>query len=370
MARLRSRRRAAPSAPVPRVPEQAIRGHYLAIENGDFARRAIYPSTPADLELVAGRIRDLAGGTRRARVLLWAHGGLVGEDEAARQTLDLKARFLPLGVYPLHFIWHTAFLEEVSDLLVRKHDRALGAPSGPVPGALGEPLEQVSERVDEAIEVLARPIGRPIWREMKRDARRATVGRGGVPGPAGRLLDAIAALGIAVEFHLVGHSAGAVFHSLLVPGFAARGLEVRSLSLLAPSATTALFRGRVIPHADETVKAVAIHTMTDADEQDDHVGNVPLTGAPIYRKSMLFLVSNSFEELHRRRLLGLARHIDADRDGRTDDRDAAVARWVKESGLCALVYRRPERERPTDTLHGVFDRDPETLRALEERIAK
>ena len=70
--------------------------------------------------------------------------------------------------------------------------------------------------------------------------------------------------------------------------------RVNSLSLLAPAATTALFYTHYKPLLETPpnlfgVDAATVYNLTDKLERDDQVTN-------IYRKSLLYLVSRSFEE--------------------------------------------------------------------------
>jgi hypothetical protein len=350
----------------PSVEEGDIHGHYVAIDNGDFDSHGAIRSFPSDLNAIAAAVAKHARGattSRPAKVLLWAHGGLVGEDGAAERTLALKTRMLAAGVYPIHFIWHTGLLEEVGDLLFGKRDRAEAvAGEARVRGWLKDKLQDAKDGV---LELATRPLGAPVWREMKVDAHDACFGRGVPPGPAIRLLDALRAVDAPLEYHLVGHSAGAILHCHLVGAFARAGVPVKSVSFLAPAVSLALFRDTVMTQAP-AIGELAIHTMTDADERGDHCGELPGTPAGIYHKSLLYLVSYGFEDDASRKLVGLARHIAVDHRGASHDADPEVRRWLARHAT--LVWRRPRLERPGATLHGSFDEDPQTLDAVIARV--
>jgi hypothetical protein len=347
------------------VDEHAIHGHYLATANGDFDTRGPIHSRPEDLDDIAGRVARFARPDGRpVPVLLWAHGGLVGEEGAAGRVRDLLGPMTEAGIYPIHFLWHTGFLEEVRDVLIA---RSAGLP--PVPGragALGWVGERLRSARDGLLEMAARPLGRPIWSEMKADARDACHGRGTIAaGPAFRLLDRLRSSGVPIEYHLAGHSAGSILHCHLLDWFVRNGVRVRTCSFLAPAVTTGLFL-RTVRHAEAVLDAFYLHGLPDRDERDDHCGEIPGTDVPIYHKSLLYLVAYSFEEEPPARLLGLARNAEADRRGRAGDADPEVRRWLRARATCE--WYRPRLERPGSTLHGSFDEDPRTIAALIERV--
>lgn len=343
------------------MDETDIRGHYLAMVNGDFDRRGPIRSAPDDLDDIAARVAAAASaGGGPARLLLWAHGGLVGEEGAAARVRDQLAPMRGAGLYPLHFIWHTGFLEEVRDVLV---GRATRLP--PVPGrprALGWVGDRMRSLKDGLLERAARPLGRPLWTEMKADARDACHGRGTTDaGPAFGLLDRLRATGAPIEYNLVGHSAGSVLACHLLGWFARHAVPVRACTFVAPAVTTRLFM-RTVRSAAPVLGTFHLCGLPDADERADHCGELPGTGLPVYHKSLLYLVAHSFEDEPPARLLGLARHVDADHRGRSRDVDAGARDWLRAHATCA--WYRPGLERPGATLHGSFDDDPETLAGI------
>jgi hypothetical protein len=295
-------------------------------------------------------------------VLLWAHGGLVGEEGAAGRVREMLGPLTNAGIYPVHVIWHTGFLEEVRDVLVTRGSALPPAP----PRAAGWLGERWRAARDGLLEMAARPLGRAVWAEMKADARDACHGRGTEgAGPAFRLLDRLHACGARVEYHLVGHSAGSILQCHLLDWFVRRGVPVRSCTFLAPAATTGLFLRAVRP-AGGLLGPFHLAGLPDRDERTDHCGELPGTRLPIYHKSLLYLVAHAFEDEPPARLLGLARHVHADHRGRARDVDPRARDWLRQRATCA--WYRPHAERPGATLHGSFDDDPRSLAGIVARV--
>ena len=153
-----------------------------------------------------------------------------------------------------------------------------------------------------AIEKLARPGGKPVWSKMKQSAERASA-----PGGGARLVAELAGAlwketNGAVEYHALGHSAGAILHAFFLPVLVAQKpagvppVDVRSLHLLAPAITTSLFKERLkdLIGAGRPITRLTTYTMTDELERAD-------SSTKPYRKSLLYLVSGSSRMPCRRR---------------------------------------------------------------------
>src|ERR1041385_4578950 len=343
-----------------RVNTAEIQGHYLSINNGSLDTHGHYPSSPSDIADIVKRIQS-AEAHEPVKLLLFAHGGLVDEDGAAQKTSEFVQRFSPKGVYPLHFIWHTDFQQEIEDLVSGKRATL----QEPVGGFLGGLTEKLQDALDGALEVAARPLGKPVWSEVKCDAQAACAA---ASAPAVELLEALWQSGVKIQYHLVGHSAGSVFHCHLLDWFAQREVAVESLTFWAPAVSTTLFCAKAKSRIGSLVRRFSLHTMQDKDERDDHCGNIGQAG--VYHKSLLYLVSYACEEETTSKILGLDRHIRQDKTGRTDDVDPQLKGWITDPENCELVFRRPNLEKPGATLHGSFDDDEPTIGELEMQILK
>ena len=341
------------------VDESLIQGHYLAIRNGDFDEYGPIRTMPNDLDAIVDKMRTAqqkqAGSP--LKVLIFAHGGLVGEAGASHKALALKQEFFDkAGIYSIHIIWHTAFLEEVVDIITGKQNRVALLEPGLARG-VGEWLQNAA---DGTIEAAIRVPGRAVWDAMKEDAKAACP-------RVGELLDRISAARIQVEFHLAGHSAGSILHCHLLDEFARLRIAIDSMTFIAPAVSIPLFREKAMPRISSgLVRRFALHTMEDRDERSDQCG-------PLYHKSLLYLVSYSFEDGDSSRLLGLARNVQVDDRGSSRDADPGMRAWISQDAAAPqheLIFRRPVLERPGASLHGSFDDDPPTMQALLRRIAQ
>jgi acetyl esterase/lipase len=97
-----------------------------------------------------------------------------------------------------------------------------------------------------------------------------------------------------VAVHLVGHSAGAIFHAGLLQRLAEVGIPVASLELLAPAIRVDEFARDILPHLGpgRLVRSFAIFNLTDQRELDDVCG---ARGIDVYHKSLLYLVLRALE---------------------------------------------------------------------------
>jgi hypothetical protein len=216
---------------------------------------------------------------------------------------------------------------------------------------------------------------------MKENALLATTSAG---GGARIVADAIAKLvanNADVELHVVGHSAGGIFHAPLVQYLTGRGaigagpmasskatglgLKIDSCTLWAPACTTQLFKESYLPAINQgQIDRFALFTLTDKAERDDNCAN-------IYHKSLLYLVSNAFEETARipliqpdgEPLLGMQTCVDADAAiSRLFDQDNAD--WIRSPNTNPVGSAGASQSMH----HGDFDDDAATVKATLARI--
>jgi hypothetical protein len=169
-----------------------------------------------------------------------------------------------------------------------------------------------------------------------------------------------------LEVHLVGHSAGSIFHAGVLGLLRELGIKVTSCTLWAPACTVDLFKQAYLPAIQAgDVEHFALYTLTDRAEQDDHCAN-------IYHRSLLYLVSHAFEHEPRIPLvkgragvpiLGMAKSVEGDRALKRLF-ESGKADWVRAPNEVSESHAGAS----TATSHGGFDDDLATLRSTLARV--
>lgn len=336
------------------VPHEAaalsrIRPHFVNLGNdGNLSTSGRYTTSHEDVrEIIAGSLKARArqwGGT--AKLLLYAHGGLNDEKQSAARIARMLPTFLDNHIYPLHFMWETSLPDSIRGIVedAFRHGRFTGW--------FDDMKDKFRDLLDEAVELGARQLGPPVWNQMKDNALRASTDPdGGAAFVAGRIAE-LRNGGENLELHLVGHSAGAVFHCHLVRKLSELGLLVKTLTLFAPACTTELYRSNVGPLLRSgDIQRLTIFNLTDRYELDDSVVSV-------YGKSLLYLVSAALESSRGEPLLGLdkfARNVVRRNGSRviSSESSPAVIRSIGGDSRIRLVSQ--------STTHGGFDDDQDTL---------
>ena len=311
------------------------------------------------------------------RLVIYAHGGLNDEAGALRRVSAMGRFFIGNGCYPIFLLWKTGLVESIRDIFADARERRAMVPA-PMAGA-GEWLGELSDLTIE--KTVGRPLARPIWSQIKENASLAFEPRHG----GELLLDALSSLAATwdgrFELHLVGHSAGALLLGHLLSALRARGDDVlrrtlASVSLFAPACSVA-FANRHYACDDVVMRRLSLDVLSDEAERADTV-------ARIYRKSLLYLVSNALEPDLRTPLLGLERINDPDFTGwdGSSDTGEALASWRRAATDARLSRRTrivtgPQIRVAIDasghevlqpTAHGGFDNDIEVLTRTLMRI--
>lgn len=360
-----------------------LRPHIISLGNdGRLRDDGTYGTSEAEVKtIIKDDLPRITENWSRRRVLLYAHGGLVPESGAVQRLADYRRALLDAEVYPLSFIWRSDLWTTVGNILEDAGRRRRPE------GWLDAGKDFMLDRLDDALEPLARHLGgKGLWDEMKENAERASdkPTRGDLGGGAFfalQLLAALAADDPTIEFHVVGHSAGAIFHGPLLQLLTTRGriakgplkgrdgfgLDVASLTLWAPACTMEFFHQFYAPAIQAgRVGRFALFTLTDEVEQDDNCKR-------IYNKSLLYLVSDAFEDqprvpvLHPKGtpLLGMETFVDGDDALKALFRKKA-ADWVRAPNEHAQGAPDASRARS----HGSFDDDHSTVAATLARIAQ
>jgi hypothetical protein len=339
-----------------------LRNHIITLENdGRLRSKGMFGLTEEALEEMI--LKDVPTDMKAKgckRLMIYAHGGLVSEDYAIQYVADHRQKFLAAGIYPLCFVWRSDALTTISNILQDAFGKRWA----------GGPLESLKEfmldRLDDTMEPIARKFGgKALWDEMKENAELASASPKGGARKAAEFIKKLTPNEIG-DIHLAGHSAGAVFHahfsSLLTSTALGRSVQVKSLSLWAPACTTDLFHKKLMPQiTNSLIEAFDLYTLDDKKEQDDDCKN-------IYHKSLLYLVSNAFEERPRKPgaqdgwpILGMEKFVKLDKD-LTDlftKSDPKKYRW----------FKAPKEGVTKAEHHGDFDNDGPTLSTTIQRIA-
>ena len=353
-----------------------LRPHVISLGNdGQLEKGGTYGNTESDIAAIF--TTDFARITKEwktKRILLYAHGGLVAEKNALERLVDYLPILLEAEVYPISFIWHSDMWSTLKSIL--KDAVSSRRPEG----ILDDTKDFMLDRLDDLLEPVARTLtGKAQWDEMKENAQLATVDQKGGARLALSHLAALLKKEPDIEVHIVGHSAGSIFHAPLVQlmstsgkiaegrlkGNKGYGIPVTSCTLWAPACTTKLFKQFYVPAIKSGhIKHLALFTLTDSAEQKDNC-------ASIYNKSLLYLVSNAFEEKFRipliqpdgEPILGMEKFINEDK---------ALLTLLKSSKADWILAPNEKADgtmgASTSRHHGDFDDDGPTVKATFGRI--
>ena len=342
----------------------ALRPYVINLRQGQFSGDGRMRSSPSDVEALLfehawSAAKEAVANGRPFKLLLYAHGGLVGEVDGLKTAREHVGWWRDNGVYPVHFVWETGLFETLRDLLGRSRQGPEGA------------RNWFSDRVsDPLLEAGVRALGgRRIWFAMKASAAAASAPGGGAAYFVGRLVEFckrfnkdLAPQGGSIELHAVGHSAGSIFLAHLLQAAAqAKGLpRWQGLQLMAPAIRVDAFAELTQPLLGNKLDALTLYTMRRALERDDHC-------AQIYRKSLLYLVSASCESERGAAILGLEDCLRG---------DAGLAAFFGLGGAAAgaaeVVWSTSPlaegRSATRSTSHGGFDNDAPTMEAVARRV--
>lgn len=333
-----------------------IAGHFVHIDDGKFHDHGPYSSNLEDVKQTVNLLVNSTKGKYK-HLLFYAHGGLNSPEDSARRIRGMKDVFKSNSIYPFHFMYDTGLTEEIKDILYKKLNKT------------SERTGSISDVSDYAIEKLMRGIGRSIWREMKLGASLPFVDELAGWMLAAEFLSVLQAKRPDIKIHLVGHSTGAIFIAYFLEAMEVQfpTLRIKTASLLAPASTTELFKTHYKPLLETPdnlfgIDSMTIYNLSDKLERDDNVGG-------IYRKSLLYLVSRSFEE-------NLGGEVSEDsQEDRYGARILGMQRYSK--SIDRIVGKNAEflysgttnaEGRTNSESHGGFDNDTQTMNDILKRI--
>ncbi|MBC8366781.1 C1 family peptidase [bacterium] len=318
------------------VARAEIAGHFVHVDDGKFKDSDNYWSTFDDIDQTAER---LAASDKYKHLLIYAHGGLNAPKQSAGRIAALKDTFKSNGIYPFHIMYDTGLAEELKDLINRKHETGLEMVGG------------IPDWTDPFLERLLSQPGRMLWEEMKKDAKVSFAASGAGKKSVKCLLDHLDGRQDKIKLHLAGHSTGGVVLAHLLEAFEDRKMEVETCSLMAPACTVELFLKLFLPvlsgETEITLKDLTIYNLNKSLELDDTVA--------AYRKSLLWLVSNSFERKKGTPLLGMEEY-------------QAEVKPLFDTLQFRISDGTNEGNKTKSKSHGGFDNDETTMNNILFRI--
>jgi pimeloyl-ACP methyl ester carboxylesterase len=242
-------------------------------------------------------------------------------------------------IYPFHVMYDTGWAEELKDVIRRKCAESERRAGG------------FADWTDHIIEAFLRKPGTLLWEEMKQDACDAFASDGAATDALERFLQRLRKQKRSLKLHLVGHSTGGVALGALLRTLRRRKLTFDSCALMAPACTLDWYRSNYLPALQSgsrlRVRQMDVYNLDERLELDDNV-------LEVYRKSLLYLVSNAFEHQKGKPLLGMAKF----------SRQAPQV-----NGLPVFHYSDGASGNVTRSAsHGGFDNDPWTMNHILRRM--
>lgn len=326
---------------------------------------------------VAARPLAFLQAQARARLMIYAHGGLNSQSESIDRIRVLAPYFAANGIYPLFLTWRTGPIETLLQILQDKLTQAFGL--GDAAARARGLFDGLGESRDRAVEALARGAIKSVWSEMRDNARLGAVAGRGLTLLARSLARLQARLGAKpLELHLVGHSAGAILLGHLLGRLAGvPQVPVAGCSLYAPACSVAFALRQYLDVGAAVLDPAKLHLhyLKDREEKDDDLLRLgPLT---LYGKSLLYLVSRALDDERKMPLLGLERALQP--EYLTTDQWAAaqlkaVQQWQRRFDarnyhpVAGPSVRVNRKGRTTEATHGSFDNNIDVIAATIERI--
>lgn len=354
-----------------------IRPHVISIGNdGRLRDTGTYGTSKQEVQtIISGDIPRITRDWTRKRILLYAHGGLVSEKAAIKRVADYRQQFLDAQIYPLTFSWKSDYWTTLKNMLKDAFSQRREE------GLLDKTKDFMLDRLDDTLEPIARLLtGRAQWKEMKENALLATTAEEGGGRLVATLLNDLLAADSRYELHIMAHSAGAILQAPLVQllghdgriasgpmqGEIGLGQKIKTCTLMAPACTMELFDETFLPGIRSgQIDRFTLFSLKDDFEQDDNLAN-------IYHKSLLYLVSNAFEEKARipllspqgEPLLGMEKFVRKNRKLMQLIRNDDAVDWL------LTPSNKPEGSRDASKAkhHGDFDDDVHTIKAGLARI--
>jgi hypothetical protein len=272
-------------------------------------------------------------------IAVYAHGGLTSESGAAATATKWISALYDNRIFPIFLMWETDLFSTLKD---RLEDVLKGEPR--LAGGL---LDVAKGWWNERLEKLLAHPGTMIWGEMKQNGEAISEAQdsGGIKLYKACKKSPFFADPSKVRLHLIGHSAGSIVHSYIVNALCKLGWTFDSVNFMAPAVRVDVFQDCVVPWLKRgKVKRLNQFHLADDVEQKDPTCK-PILG---YSRSLLYLVSQSFESGVVAPILGMEKYFSA----------------IAGQGLSGVrAWAAPGLQSKSST-HGGFDDDATTMASV------
>jgi hypothetical protein len=319
--------------------------------NGELSDQGEFRTQRSDLEALVTIHLDTA--RRRWGLLpgapldlaVYAHGGLTSESAAAETASKWIPALYEAQVLPVFLMWETDLWSTLKNRLGDLVGGFAGQPERPTAGLRDQVQRFWNRRVERT---LSAP-GSLVWDEMKQNAEAIAAN----PRSGLRLVyKAGTAHGTLrpgnVRLHLIGHSAGAIVLSHAAKALVDEGWDIATVSFMAPAVRCDVYERTVEPSLGKGVARFHQYHLSDAAEQRDTTCR-PLL---LYGRSLLYLVSTSFEHGVETPILGM---------------ENSFARYRGKAGVHENLS---PGSRAGSSTHGGFDDDELTRRSVIAAIVQ
>ena len=338
---------------------EQLRPYVVNLSLGAFSTDGIMQTSPSDVDAIFDEhlpafldAADRNGVSGPVPLVFWAHGGIVSERDGLAIARTQVPWWLENGAYPVHFVWETGFVETLKQLLGWRAGRDLIRRLD-LPGDGDRPNQLQSG-----------PLGWGLWSAVKESAADASGPHGGAALRRCAARPVLCREPGSDHGARRGHSAGAIFHSHFIPAARQQGVpSFSTLQLLAPALRVDGFRTQLLPMVDTDINKITVYTMNMQAENDDNCFQV-------YRKSLLYLVSQIFEPEDDAPILGLEQSIRGD-----PELMVAFGLTPGTQGRVEVVWSPTDPGAPPDcrssaTSHGGFDNDADTMNSVVRRVVR
>jgi hypothetical protein len=313
--------------------------------NGRLSNTGDYRTNDGDIDTLVTQHLAIArstwglGKNEPVDIAIYAHGGLTSESDAAKTAAKWIPALYDSQIFPIFLMWETDLM---STLKNRLEDALTGEPR--MAGGL---LDVAKTWWNERLEKLLAHPGTMIWGEMKQNGAAISTSEdsGGIKLYNACMKSPLFADPSKVRLHLIGHSAGSIVHSYVVKELCQRDWTFDSVNFMAPAVRMDVFQDCVVPNLKSgKVKRLNQFHLADDVEQKDPTCKAILG----YSRSLLYLVSQSFESGEVTPILGMEKYFGA----------------IASQGLPGVKAWTAPSVQSKSTTHGGFDDDATTMASV------